>query len=188
MSMLPPPPPHDWHAAIIANVVKAYGRFRRPVYVEIGVDRGETMRKVSEHAAESHAVDVTFEYVHGPLGSNVSRWEESSDEFFRRVGDGRLPIAPDVVFVDGDHDGDQVTKDLWNALSITHEDGTVILHDTHPMEPQYLHWCSTAYEARLHAERDPSLTTWTIPLFPGLTMVSKLTPPFTGGRSQCEIS
>jgi hypothetical protein len=177
MSMLPPPPPHDWHAAIIASVVKAYGRFRRPVYVEIGVDRGETMRHVSPHAAESHAVDVTFEHVHGPLGSNVNRWEESSDDFFRRVGDGRLPIAPDVVFVDGDHDGDQVTKDLWNALSIIRASGTVILHDTHPAEVQYLHWCSTAFEARLKAEADPSLTTWTIPMFPGLTLVSMRTPP-----------
>lgn len=183
--MLPPPPPHDWHAAIIASVVKAYSRFRRPVYVEIGVDQGHTMRHVSPYAVESHAVDVTFEQVHGPLGTNVSRWEMPSDEFFRKAQAMREVGATkmfDVVFIDGDHDGDQVTKDLWNALEVTHDDGTVILHDTHPMEPQYLHWTSTAYEARMKAEADPSLATWTIPLFPGLTLVSKLSAPFVEGR------
>jgi hypothetical protein len=170
------PPPHDWHAPIIAAVADAYSRFRPVVYVEIGVDRGHTMRTVSRNAVECHAVDVTFEHVNGPLGPNVHRWEMTSDEFFGRGLDGMSRPA-DVVFVDGDHSREAVTRDIAGALSILAEDGVVIVHDTFPLERR---WAKShcGYGCRAVEALDGSLAVRcaTLPIFPGLSFITLRLP------------
>jgi hypothetical protein len=170
------PPPHDWHAPIIAAIVAAYGRHRAPIYVEIGVDRGHTMRAVSPHAIESHGVDVTFEHVDGPLGPNVHRWQMTSDEFFR-ISEKWMSRRADVVFIDGDHSREAVTRDIAGALSCLREDGVVIVHDTFPGERR---WAKShcGYGCRAVEALDGSLAVRcsTLPIFPGLSFITLRLP------------
>lgn len=174
------PPPHDWHAPILMALARAYARYRDVTYIEVGVDRGHTFRAVAPLCARAHAVDVTFEHA-GVLGVATERWHMPSDEFFvayRLAMTQRELPAPDLIFIDGDHTAAQVHRDLLNALTVLADDGTIALHDTHPAERRWLSHCADAYKAVAKALRDPSLTVWTLPLFPGLTLISRRRRPF----------
>jgi hypothetical protein len=163
-------PPHDWHAPIVAAVVAAYARHRAPVYVEIGVDRGHTMRVVSPNTIEAHAVDVTFEHVHGPLGPNVHRWPMTSAEFFEST---RSWLEADVVFVDGDHSAEAVNEDIANALTVLKRDGTIVVHDTFPTERRWAaSHCGDGYRVIEELRGDRELDVATLPVFPGLTFIT----------------
>lgn len=163
-------PPHDWHAPIVAALVAAYGRHRPAVYVEIGVDRGHTMRAVAPHAAENHAVDVTFEHVNGPLGPNVHRWPMPSAEFFKGAASW---LEPDVVFVDGDHSAEAVNDDIANALTVLKRDGTIAVHDTFPTERRWAEsHCGDGYRVIEELRADRELDVATLPVFPGLTLIT----------------
>lgn len=162
-------PPHDWHAPIIAAIVAAYGRHRPAVYVEIGVDRGHTMRAVAPHAEVAHAVDVTFANLSAPLPENVVRHEMQSEEFWRRRKGG----LADVVFIDGDHSERAVLRDIANALLCLKVGGTIIAHDTFPVEQRWARsHCGDGYRVidALHADRLVDCAT--LQIFPGLTFIN----------------
>lgn len=162
-------PPHDWHAPIIAAVVAAYGRHRPPVYVEIGVDRGHTMRAVAPHAQVAHAVDVTFASLSAPLPENVVRHEMPSEEFWRRRESG----LADVVFIDGDHSKQAVLRDIANALLCLNADGTIIVHDTFPVEERWVRsHCGDGYRVIDALHGSPLVDCATLQLFPGLTFIN----------------
>ncbi len=94
----------------------------------------------------------------------------TSDQFF---AENSTHAIADVVFIDGDHSASQVQKDVINALSVITGDGTVIVHDTIPLEWSDNEHCGDGYlfiqELRL---MHPNMQVWTLPLFPGLTLIS----------------
>lgn len=62
----------------------------------------------------------------------------------------------DIIFIDGDHRSEQVTKDLQNSLRYLSPGGTIVMHDCNP--PTELHsttgtpngeWCGDVYKAFL---------------------------------------
>lgn len=180
-------PPHDWHAPIIVSVVNAYCRFGKARYLEIGIDQGHTFADVVRGTnAVCWGVDITLDnFLYPLLKSNprVRLWEESSDQFF----DSEPLIhrdSFDVIFIDGDHSAGQVWNDLVSATGMITDDGTIILHDTMPLRQEWVEsHCSDAYKtverltgifktsAALHTSS--MIQVWTLPLFPGLTFVSK---------------
>lgn len=178
-------PPHDWHAPIITSVINAYGRSRKPVYIEIGIDRGHTCMYVFKNSsAQIHGVDITMEnLVFSTNHPDFTTYEMSSDDFFSNVHSMAIR-APDVIFIDGDHSAKQVYEDFLHALEIIEDSGTIILHDTLPLRQEWVEsHCSDAYKTverltgifkisdALHISS--GIQVWTLPLFPGLTFVSK---------------
>lgn len=103
---------------IINLLIKKFN-FER--YLEIGVAKGETFEKIE--CKHKDAVDPN------PQTSLVN-YEMTSDDFFMHVA----PNLPkyDIIFIDGDHHSEQVSKDLWNALTYTANDGVIVLHDCNP--------------------------------------------------------
>lgn len=182
-------PPHDWHAPIIASIVGAYQRVKPARYVEIGVDQGHTLAAVAAHLAphgkvvsEAHGVDVTFANldpyytVRAPRGEglherrNVFLHEQTSDDYFASWPPGH---RADVVFVDGDHTADQVAADVNNALGIIKPNGLVIVHDTLPQRQEWADSnCGDGWRTVNELQGDERLQVFTVPLFPGLTLVS----------------
>jgi hypothetical protein len=51
----------------------------------------------------------------------------TSDEFFQQNQQ-----KFDLIFIDGDHNAEQVWKDITNSLMVLNEGGTVVIHDLNP--------------------------------------------------------
>ena len=91
---------------IINHLIEIYG-FKN--YLEIGVYRGENIRKIiAEH---KDGVDPGTE---GEMVPEVN-YNMTSDDFFEFIKD-HDEIKYDIIFIDGLHHSDQVDKDIENSL------------------------------------------------------------------------
>ena len=90
-------------------------------YLEIGVDQGQTWRKVS--CVNKVGVD--------PSPQTKSLIPEilqmTSDQFFR-INDEKF----DIVFIDGLHHASQVYRDIVNSLDALKDGGVILCHDMLP--------------------------------------------------------
>jgi len=107
---------------VINELIASTGEAR---FLEIGVQHGKCGARVSA----SHKVGVDPE----PL----RHAESGYDWFFRGTSDQYFGQAAaqqqfDVVLVDGLHHGEQVLRDVDNALSRLAEGGYIVLHDCNP--------------------------------------------------------
>jgi len=68
----------------------------------------------------------------------------TSDEFF---ADSEEKF--DLIFIDGDHNEDAVSRDITNSLLSLKEGGTIVLHDAFPpnLEHTISGYCGTVYRA-----------------------------------------
>ena len=99
-------------------------------YLEIGVDTGFCFSNINiEH---KDGVDPGSDM--GGVGNfkHEVRYQMTSDEFFRDVANS-VPKY-DIIFIDGLHHSEQVTKDLNNGLKVLNKDGCIILHDCTPID------------------------------------------------------
>ncbi len=98
------------------------------IYFEIGVDKGVSIRKALKKAI---GVDPNPN-----IGGNVNQAEihrMTSDAFFKKgLLNGR---KPDLVFIDGLHQFDQVVRDFQNVEKTSKPDTVVILDDILPSHP-----------------------------------------------------
>lgn len=101
-------------------------------YLEIGVFKGENIRKIN--ALHKDGVDPGVE---GYTVPEVN-YPMTSDEFFDLLK-GHDDIKYDVIFIDGLHHAAQVEKDIQNSLNHLVEGGFIFLHDCNPV----------SYEAQL---------------------------------------
>jgi len=99
-------------------------------YVEIGVQGGECFRNVR---VPIWKVGVD------PDRSSAATHHETSDGYYARldalVSSGetsRAAESVDLVFVDGLHHAEQVSRDVANALRYLRHPGAVVLHDVNP--------------------------------------------------------
>jgi hypothetical protein len=95
-------------------------------YLEIGVFHGENIRKVK--ASHKDGVDPGAE---GYIIPEVN-YPITSDAFFDLIN-GHTDIKYDVIFIDGLHHSDQVTKDIENSLKHLVPNGYIVLHDCNPI-------------------------------------------------------
>ena len=68
----------------------------------------------------------------------------TSDEAFKKIQEKNKKY--DIIFIDGLHWSNQVTKDIINSLKVLNKDGTIVLHDCNP---------PTALHARYPPEKFP---------------------------------
>lgn len=150
----------EWHAHIVAGLVA----YRPGVYVEIGIRRGLTFNRCAPLAGEAHAVDPS---PGDGVTSQGTHWLMTSDEFF-----SQWQGMADVVFIDGDHETDQVRRDFTNSLDRLNAGGVIALHDTWPTGPDDPD-TGGAWRVAEQAEQDPGLETFTFTTWPGLTLVRR---------------
>jgi hypothetical protein len=105
---------------LLNHLVKTYGYER---YLEIGV-RNPEHNFVHIAVADKQSVDP---------GSDGATHKVTSDAFFADLDARKDPQRFDLVFVDGLHLGEQVIKDVDNALRYLTPKGAVVLHDCNPL-------------------------------------------------------
>lgn len=86
-------------------------------YLEIGVSAGENFREI--RCQYKIGVD--------PEPLSPATLHLTSDEFFEFNQE-----KFDVIFVDGLHISEQVSRDIENSLSILNDNGFIVAHDLHP--------------------------------------------------------
>jgi hypothetical protein len=91
-------------------------------YLEIGVNTPE------QPGYNWSGVEV--ELKHGVDPNVNTTFRVTSDEFFEKY----IKQKYDIVFVDGLHLFEQVYKDIINSLDNLNENGTIVVHDTNPIE------------------------------------------------------
>jgi hypothetical protein len=84
----------------------------------------------------------------------------ASDDFFRKI---TLPLIA-LGFIDGDHSYEQVRKDFFNLLPYVNTNGYIFLHDTYPIDEEWidLNHCGTVYKLRQEIEKLPGLQCLTL--------------------------
>jgi predicted O-methyltransferase YrrM len=141
-------------------------------YLEIGVRHGTSLISVSKHAKMCHAVDLNF--IKKDYDDNVILYEMSSDEFFSKIKN----IKFDMVFIDGDHNKEQVYKDFFNVKDKVIDDGFVFFHDTYPHNEEMLSasLSNNCWEAilRIKNEFHREWEIITLPFTPGVTIMKKM--------------
>jgi hypothetical protein len=95
-------------------------------YLEIGVFKGENIRKIN--ASHKDGVDPGVE---GHIIPEVN-YPVTSDDFFQLIKDHK-EIKYDIIFIDGLHHSEQVTKDIHNSLNHLVDGGFIIMHDCNPI-------------------------------------------------------
>jgi hypothetical protein len=120
----------------IRAVQRALDGRANPVYLEIGVSRGQAFQKIS--ADVKIAVDPAFKMsertreLADAKGRTTHYFETTSDDFFERETAllERHPV--DVALIDGLHTYEQVVRDVEYTVRHLKDDGVIFLHDCNP--------------------------------------------------------
>ncbi|EHB49692.1 hypothetical protein MycrhDRAFT_5079 [Mycolicibacterium rhodesiae JS60] len=120
----------------IRAVQQALAMRSDPVYLEIGVSRGQAFQRIS--ADVKIAVDPAFRLTErtrelaNAKGRVVEYFETTSDAFFdnEKALLERHPV--DVALIDGLHTYEQVVRDVENTVRHLKDDGVIFLHDCNP--------------------------------------------------------
>lgn len=102
-------------------------------YLEIGIGQGNTFKRVrcdSKYACDPRQVDVANE----DTSEATAYYWCQSDTFFTLLPDN---VSFDIVFIDGHHISEQVTRDVANALMFLRPGGTIIVHDVNPSREEH---------------------------------------------------
>ena len=142
-------------------------------YLELGVRGGKNFKLISSKSKNSVAVDLdpaSFD-----LPENARFYLGSSDNFFNSLSpDEKF----DLIFIDADHSYSQSLKDFINCGKFLIEDGFIILHDTYPINEEYLdpNLCNDSYLTALYIKQKLSddFESLTLPFHPVLTIVKKI--------------
>lgn len=90
-------------------------------YLEIGVQEGICMQMV--RCQIKHGVDPY---------SDAATFKIPSDELFIVLNHIAPRYVYDIIFVDGLHEEEQVTRDILNSLQHLSPNGTIVVHDCNP--------------------------------------------------------
>jgi hypothetical protein len=122
--------PGEHYLQVMARILDA---LRPRTYVEIGVERGTSLRLVQ---APTLAIGIDPEpKLAGPLAANQKVFAQTSDDFFAtrdpRAELGGLPI--DLAFIDGMHQFEFALRDFTNLERYCSRDSTILLDDCYPL-------------------------------------------------------
>lgn len=98
---------------------------RRKYYLEIGV-RNPADNFDLINVENKISVDPGLEFEDNPVTHVMT-----SDEFFAQWQE-KKEVYFDVVFIDGLHRATQVARDIEHAITMTTDDGIIVLHDCNP--------------------------------------------------------
>jgi hypothetical protein len=95
-------------------------------YLEIGVEAGETLQRIT--FAERFGVDPEPQFDTAHLPNGIRFFTQTSDEFFDQLGP---EVKFDLAFIDGLHTFEQTYRDVINSLSHVPR-GPILIDDTVP--------------------------------------------------------
>lgn len=101
-------------------------------YLEIGVESGETFRRV--RIKKKTGVDPLFLFDFKKQNQDKARFfEMTSDAFFEMLINGGFESSNyDLVFIDGLHTFEQVARDFKNCVQFMNRNGIMVIDDTVP--------------------------------------------------------
>jgi hypothetical protein len=120
----------------IRAVRQALAMRSNPVYLEIGVSRGQAFQRIS--ADVKLAVDPAFRLTErtrelaNAKGRVTQYFETTSDAFFENETALLEQHPVDVALIDGLHTYEQVVRDVENTVRHLKDDGVIFLHDCNP--------------------------------------------------------
>lgn len=120
----------------IRAVQRALAGRSDPVYLEIGVSRGQAFQRIS--ADVKIAVDPAFKLsahareLSDDKGRVTHYFETTSDAFFQNETALLEQNPIDVALIDGLHTYEQVVRDVENTVRYLRDDGVIFLHDCNP--------------------------------------------------------
>jgi Methyltransferase domain len=154
------------HTSLIAKIVELTGC---ETYLELGVYEGWNIKEISQYCNNCIGVDITDIRVFKDFDFRL----QSTDDFFKSY-DG---YPPNIIFIDADHNFEQVKKDFKNSLNCLSEYGIIFLHDTDPTRIQLLvpEFCGDSYKTHNYIKQEhPELNIITLPISEaGLTIVNR---------------
>ncbi len=116
------------HAATRLNALAQLNNAQS--YLEIGVDRGNTLMDVS--IPDKTAVDVKFRFdIQNEAAAGHLFFEMTSDLFFTREARHQ---KYDLLLIDGLHTFEQTLRDFTNSLSCAHDKTIWVIDDTVPCD------------------------------------------------------
>lgn len=133
--------------SIINHLIKKY---QLKNYLEIGIRDGTNFNRI--HVANKTGVDP--EPSSDCKGNNI--FLMTSDEYFEYIKDSKKTF--DIIFIDGLHLEEQVSKDIQNSLRHLNKNGFIIMHDCNPptrfhqrenylVGGKYLEWNGTTWRS-----------------------------------------
>lgn len=120
----------------IRAVQRALAMRSNPVYLEIGVSRGQAFQRIS--ADVKIAVDPAFKLsartraLADEKARTTHYFETTSDAFFADQAELLHQHPVDVALIDGLHTYEQVVRDVQHTLRYLRDDGVIFLHDCNP--------------------------------------------------------
>jgi len=155
----------ELYTPFISKIVEITGC---ELYLELGIMKGSNIQEVSKYCNRCIGVDIKDV----PLPRNYEFYKKTTDEFFENFTE-----SPNIIFIDADHNFEQVKIDFINSLNCLSEHGIIFLHDTDPYQIELLDQgrCGDAYKMNEWIKYNYSdLNIITLPItIAGLTIVNR---------------
>lgn len=115
----------NWRGRFINNLIKNLGFTS---YLELGISVGECWKEIE--LENKVGIDTWVQIEDNRVISTTT------DEFFNLLDSSK---KFDLVFIDADHEKNQVFKDFCNSYENLSEDGIILLHDINPIDKSNIH-------------------------------------------------
>jgi len=160
----------------ISLLVNSIPNIKELSYLELGLHRGENFNAVNARNKDSVDCDI----------STSATYHMTTDRFFELNS-----IKYDVIFIDANHEYEQILKDFQNALRVCNK--YIFLHDMFPAKEEYtsLAKCGDAFKLLYYLIKQQHLNNYirTLNADCGLTAVklpleiTYLSPPLADVKS-----
>lgn len=148
-------------------------------YLEIGVRKGANFNNIFCPNKTGVDPDLSF-YMNQnnetPRGILIER---TSDIFFKTNTN-----LFDIIFIDGLHEYNQVLKDIRHAMFYLKDGGSVVVHDTNPLEEIHQRvpreskvWNGDVWKAIAHLRIKQPISLYTVDVDYGVTVINKSASP-----------
>lgn len=137
-------------------------------FLELGTFDGVAFDSLT--FSNKYTVDLTIPEL---LKDNPNAFEQSTDEFFETT---QLKDF-DLIFIDANHNIDQVVKDYNSSVEKLTQGGVIVLHDCYPPSEDYCdpRLCSDSYKLLEALARTEQEVTFSKENF-GVTMITNAKP------------
>lgn len=169
--------PQEYREMEFIELFIALAKLYRPkVYVELGVKKGYTLKRMAPFVGQAIGIDIVPLAIDLP---NVKFVQGKTTEFAESLA-GREPFI-DMLFIDADHSTKAVLEDFYAYFPyVKPGTGLILLHDTHPINEELTEdgYCSDAWKTAVYLRKEGYCMDLEIVTLPGpwagLSIVRKL--------------
>jgi len=162
----------------IAKGLSDYGKLNS--YVELGVYKGRTFKRVAPIAKKSYAVDISDKYFKNFDNiKNAELIHGSTDEFLKSNISKKMKF--DLIFIDANHKFENSFSEFCLSLQLINDNGLILLHDTYPASQEWIsedgdRKCGDTWKTALKIKNDYSdvCEIVTLPFYHGISIVRKI--------------